>query len=186
MAGMAERLAVADVVPQVGMLGPCLDVVGVKSVTRPASLASVVVSLEHAIAERDVSGVRVVLLPDEGTTTAPVRVRTSRQDGGLLAEALHGRARLATVFLRGHTPFQRSRDVGLLLIGKRAARCGLTTSCRSDLRSRLWRRRGIAHVLVDPASSARPAAETLVVALRDRFSAFFAYASHFYPNLTCC
>lgn len=183
--GMAERLPVVDVVAEVGITGPRLHMMGVEFVSRTAGLAGVVVAGEHAVAERDVPRVRVVLLPQQRPTSTPVRIRASRCDRRTVADALHRLACLTSMLRRNHATLQGAGDVRLLGVGERTASRRFATSCRCDLLSRRWLLRGVADVLIDPLRTTRTAAETLVVALRDRATALFAHASHFYPNLTC-
>src|SRR5574337_721545 len=118
---MAERLPVADVVAEVGITGPGLDVMGVEFVSRSAGLAGVVVASEHTVAERDVPRVRVVLLPDQRPTSTPVRISAPRRDRRTVADALHRLARFASMLRRNHATLQGAGDVRLLGVGERTA-----------------------------------------------------------------
>jgi len=186
MARVTECQTVGEVVAQIGVAGPRLDVVRVESIPSAALLTGVVVSGEHSVSEGDVEQVRVVLVPDQGAASAPVWISRSTQYGWALPGSLHCLTCLAAVILGDHAASERSRDVRLLFVRQRASCRRLPASRRRNLRSCFRSFRGVPHVLVDPLRSTRTGAKTLVVALRDRASTVFAHASHFNPNLTCC
>ena len=204
MAVVAERDAVRDVVPQIRMRRPRLDVVDVDPIldraltrrgrrTEPAAATSMPVALEHGTVEGPVLRAAVVGLPYWRRPALPVRMR--RTDQVIVGRrhapgALHAGTDVRTPFGTEHAPRKRLADGALLALRHRPTRCGLPLTGGTDLRSHVDSLRRVQIGAVRPARAARTRAEAQTTTTgADRLIrplALLANPSIHKPHLTSC